>query len=70
VLIYGLAIAELHKMGKSSLRRFFHLAYLMILGYFVMWTGAIAVLEGLIGKKTPFHRTPKFGLVDLIPSRR
>jgi cellulose synthase/poly-beta-1,6-N-acetylglucosamine synthase-like glycosyltransferase len=70
VLIYGLAIAELRKMGKSSLGRFLHLVYLMILGYFVTWVGAIAVLEGLFGKKTPFHRTPKFGLVDLIPGRR
>jgi len=64
VLIYGLAIAELRKMEKISLRRVFHLGYLGIVGYVVSWAGALAVIEGLIGRRSPFRRTPKFGLVD------
>ncbi len=64
-LVYGLAIAELHKMGKSSPRRIVHLAYLGVLGYFVAWASVLAVLEGLAGKRSSFQRTPKFGLVDL-----
>ncbi|MFH0848822.1 MAG: glycosyltransferase [archaeon] len=67
ILVYGLAIAELRKMGKGTLRRFSDLVYLMIVGYFVTWAGALAVLEGLVGKKSVFNRTPKFGLVDLLP---
>jgi hypothetical protein len=67
IMFYGLAIAELRKMEKISLRRIFHLGYLGIVGYIVSWAGALAVIEGLIGKRTPFMRTPKFGLVDSHP---
>ncbi len=64
VLFYGLAIAELRKMEKISFRRICHLGYLGIIGYIVSWAGALAVIEGLIGKRSAFRRTPKFGLVD------
>ena len=64
VLFYGLAIAELRRMEKISLRRICHLGYLGIIGYIVSWAGAVAVIEGLVGKRTPFSRTPKFVLVD------
>lgn len=64
VMVYGLAIAELRKMEKINLRRVCHLGYLGIIGYIVSWAGAIAVIEGLIGKRSSFMRTPKFGLID------
>jgi cellulose synthase/poly-beta-1,6-N-acetylglucosamine synthase-like glycosyltransferase len=70
VLIYGLAIAELRKMEKISIRRAFHLGYLAIVGYVVSWAGALAVIDGLTGRRSVFRRTPKFGLVDRHSQRR
>lgn len=64
ILVYGLAIAELRKMEKISLCRAFHLIYLGVVGYIVSWGGALAVIDGLLGRKSAFRRTPKFGLVD------
>ena len=64
ILVYGLAIAELRKMEKISIRRAFHLIYLGIVGYIVSWAGALAVIDGLMGRRSAFRRTPKYGLID------
>jgi len=65
ILVYGLAIAELRKMEKISIRRAFHLIYLGIVGYIVSWAGALAVIDGLMGRRSAFRRTPKYGLIDM-----
>jgi len=51
-------------MERINLGRAFHLVYLGIVGYIVSWAGALAVIDGLTGRRSVFRRTPKFGLID------
>lgn len=49
-------------IGRSSIKTFFMIPFLMALGMGIAVINAVAVLEGLFGKKhTEFVRTPKYG---------
>ena len=56
---YGLAQWALHRGDGSWLRRLAYLPLLLIVGFGVALSNALAVLSGLIRPGGEFHRTPK-----------
>jgi len=64
LLVYGTAVSELRRESNDRFTRLFYLFYLMIVGFGILFSTAAAVIGALLGRKSPFDRTPKFGLVD------
>lgn len=64
IIVYGTTVSELRSQGRKRFIRLFHIPYLLGLGFAVIFTNGVAVLEGFLGVKSPFHRTPKYGLID------
>jgi len=64
LLVYGTAVSELRRESNDTFTRLFHLLYLMVVGFGILFSNAAAVIGALIGRRSPFDRTPKFGLVD------
>jgi len=63
LMVYGTAVRELHR-GRKRLTRLLHLPCLLGLGFVAIFTNSLAVLEGLFGIRSPFERTPKYGLIE------
>jgi dipeptide/tripeptide permease len=64
LLVYGTAVSELRRERNDTFTRLFYLLYLMVVGFGILFSNAAAVIGALIGRRSPFDRTPKFGLVD------
>ncbi|MEM3755200.1 MAG: glycosyltransferase, partial [Candidatus Bathyarchaeia archaeon] len=56
--------AEKFKNKKIGLNRLLHMLYLILVGVGILFTNSLAVIEALIGIKSQFERTPKFGIID------
>jgi len=67
LLVYGTAVSELRRERNDTFARLFYLLYLMVVGFGILFSNAAAVIGALIGRRSPFDRTPKFGLVDKEP---
>jgi len=63
LMVYGAVVTELHR-GTKRITRLLHLPYLLLLGFIVVFTNTVAVVEGLMAIKSPFNRTPKYGLIE------
>jgi cellulose synthase/poly-beta-1,6-N-acetylglucosamine synthase-like glycosyltransferase len=60
-LYYGLSIWDLYPDNK---RRWLFIPVLMSIGLGLGVNNSRAVLEALVGWKSPFHRTPKYGIMS------
>jgi len=63
---YGMTIVELRHENREGLKRLIYILYLMYLGYRLVLSNTRAIFEALLGRKSPFYRTPKFGLIDKV----
>ena len=61
-LLYALGQWTLHPAPQRWWRGYRVLPALMALGVGIAWNNTVAVLEALLGRPTPFRRTPKFNL--------
>lgn len=66
LFMYVITIIEVEKLKnkKIELSRLLHILYLALIGVGIALTNSLAVIEALIGIKSPFERTPKFGVID------
>ncbi|MEM2896843.1 MAG: glycosyltransferase [Candidatus Bathyarchaeia archaeon] len=66
LFMYTVAILEVEKLKnrKMELNRLLHIFYLVLVGIGIAFTNSLAVMEALIGMKSQFDRTPKFGAID------
>jgi hypothetical protein len=64
--MYTITILEVEKLKnkKMELNRLLHMVYLILVGIGIVFTNSLAVIEALIGIKSQFERTPKFGVID------
>ncbi|MEM2988698.1 MAG: glycosyltransferase [Candidatus Bathyarchaeia archaeon] len=61
MVVYGTAISKLHERWMDGLRR---LACLGALACGIIFSNSKGVLEALLGLRSPFLRTPKYGQID------
>jgi cellulose synthase/poly-beta-1,6-N-acetylglucosamine synthase-like glycosyltransferase len=59
------AFLTLREMKDRRFRKVLRLFYSGLIMYGLLFSNTRAVIEGLIGKKSPFFRTPKSGKLDL-----
>jgi cellulose synthase/poly-beta-1,6-N-acetylglucosamine synthase-like glycosyltransferase len=66
LFMYTITILEVEKLKnkKMELNRLLHMVYLILVGIGIVFTNSLAVIEALIGIKSQFERTPKFGVID------
>lgn len=62
-------VRRLDPSGPGSWRRARHIPMALAVGIGLSFSNTAAVLEGALGRKTPFVRTPKFGLAGGARSR-
>jgi len=55
------ATLAIHAMGDREFLKLFRVAYMAVILYGLLLSNTRAVVEGLVGKKSPFYRTPKLG---------